>query len=236
MSSKNLIVITGGSGRFGVLLKESKFFKKNYFPSKEKLNILNINSIFSYLKKKKPKYVIHLAGLSRPIAEHDTNIEKSIKLNIVGTANMVMCCSKLKIKFIYFSTSYVYHSKKKASKEEDPVLPKNNYAWSKLGGESAVQMYKNSLILRVSMTERPFVHKKALKNVITNFMYHDKIIKILPKLLNQKGVLNVGGKAQSVYNFVKKDNKYIKGSFAKNNQIPLNSTMNIVKLKKLLKN
>ena len=31
--------------------------------------------------------------------------------------------------------------------EEDPVKPWNNYGWSKLGGECAVQMYKNSLIL-----------------------------------------------------------------------------------------
>ena len=32
----------------------------------------------------------------------------------------------------------------------------------KLGGECAVQMYKNSLIVRLCMTEKPFIHKKAM--------------------------------------------------------------------------
>ena len=236
MLFKKSIVITGGSGRFGTLLRNAKFKwqKKSYFPTRKQLNILNINSIYKYLKKKKPKYVIHLAGLSRPMSEHETNLEKSINLNIIGTANIVICCSKLKIKLIYFSTSYVYDNKKKASKEDDPVLPKNNYTWSKLGGESAVQMYDNSLILRVSMTERPFVHKEAFKNVITNFMYHDKVIQILPKLLNYKGILNIGGKAQSVYNFAKKESPKVKGSLAKKNKIPFNSMMNVSKLKKII--
>jgi dTDP-4-dehydrorhamnose reductase len=234
MSFKNSIVITGGSGRFGVSLKKSKYFKNSNFPSKKDLNILNINSIYNYLKKKKPKYVIHVAGLSIPLSEHDTNIEKSIKLNIIGTSNMVICCAKLNIKLIYFSTSYVYKSQKKISGEDDPILPENNYAWSKLGGESAMKMYKNSLILRVSMTEKPFVHKKAFKNVVTNFMYHEDVIRILPKILKLKGVLNIGGKIQSVYNFVKKNNKKIIGAIAKKNEIPLNSKMSIKKLKKNL--
>ena len=170
------------------------------------------------------------------MSEHNTNIEKSISLNIIGTANMVVCCSRLKIKLIYFSTSYIYDSKNKLSREQDPVLPKNNYSWSKLGGEAAVQMYENSLILRVSMTERPFVHNYAFKNVVTNFMYHDTVIKILPKLMKEKGIINVGGKTMSVYNFVKKDKPLIRGSLAKKNQIPFNSAMSISKLKKLIRN
>ena len=62
---------------------------------------------------------------------------------------------------IYFSTNYVYPGTKGNYKETDPLLPINNYAWSKLGGETSVQLYKNSLIIRVCMTERPFVHKVA---------------------------------------------------------------------------
>ena len=30
--------------------------------------------------------------------------------------------------------------------------------WSKLGEDSSVQMYKNSLIIRASMTEKLFIH------------------------------------------------------------------------------
>ena len=66
--------------------------------------------------------------------------------------------------------------------EKSPLLPINNYAWSKLGGECAVQMYKNSLILRVSMTEKPFVHKSAFTNMFTNFIYHEDFLRIFLKI------------------------------------------------------
>ena len=75
---------------------------------------------------------------------HDKNISKSIDLNIIGTCNIVKTAEKFKIKVIYLSTSYVYPGTKGNYTEEDPVKPWNNYSWSKLGGECAVQMYKNS--------------------------------------------------------------------------------------------
>ena len=171
MSEENIIVVTGGSGRFAQSLKKTKSKYKFIYPSKNLLNITNLNSIKKILKKVKPKSVLHLAGLSRPMIEHEKNIRKSINLNIIGTANLVNICSELKIKLIYFSTNYVYPGKKGNYKEHDALLPWNNYAWSKLGGECAVQMYKNSLILRVSMTEKPFIHKKAFANVKLNFLF-----------------------------------------------------------------
>ena len=61
--------------------------------------------------------------------------------------------------------------------------PWNNYSWSKLGGECAVQMYKNSLIIRLCMTERPFVHSKAYANVMSNFIYQEDAAKIILKIL-----------------------------------------------------
>lgn len=227
------IVITGGSGRFGSILKKIYKSNKLFYPNKNKLNILSTRSIENYLKKIKPKILIHLAGLSRPMKIHDNNIFRSIDLNIVGTANIVKLCSKLKIKLIYFSTNYVYEGKKGNYKETDAVLPINNYAWSKLGGEASVQMYKNSLILRVCMTEEPFVHKKAFSDLKTNFIFHKDVANILFKILNKKGIINIGGKIQSPFNFGRRYNKDIKKKSAKN-ILPLNLSMNIDKLKKSL--
>ena len=137
---KNKIVITGGNGRFGLKLKKLKTKYKLFFPKKNELNILNFSTIKKFLNLKKPKYLIHLAGLSRPMKIHEENINKSIDLNIVGTANITKACSDLGIKLIYFSTSYVYPGTKGNYKESDSLLPKNNYSWSKLGGESSVQI------------------------------------------------------------------------------------------------
>tara|TARA_Y100000590_G_scaffold449490_1_gene587676 strand:- start:534 stop:1250 length:717 start_codon:yes stop_codon:yes gene_type:complete len=232
------IVVTGGTGRFGRCLKESNSKYKMLFPNKSELNILKTNSIKKYLKKNRPFCLVHLAGLSRPMSLHDKNISKSIDLNIIGTSNIVKICSTLNIKLIYFSTSYVYPGTRGNYNEKDALFPVNNYAWSKLGGESAVQMYKNSLILRICMTEKPFVHKSAFCDVLTNFIYHKDLLKIFLKLINKKGIINVGGPTQTVYNFVKKENPKIKKSYAKKIRglnFPLNSSMNLKKLKKNLK-
>ena len=235
---KNKIVITGGSGRFGSELKKIKNKYKLLFPNKHQLNILNSENIKKYLKLQKPYYLIHLAGLSRPMEIHKKHIDRSIDLNIIGTANITKVCAELGIKLIYFSTSYVYPGIKGNYKESDPLMPINNYAWSKLGGESSIQMYKNSLILRVSMAEKPFVHKKAFYDFSTNFIFHDEVAKILFKLINKKGIINLGGKTQTVYRFVKKFNPKIKKNYAKKilgAKYPLNPSMNIKKLKKILK-
>ena len=234
---KKNIVITGGAGRFGKILKAKKF-KNFYFPSKHELNILKPNSIENYLRRKRTKTVIHLAGLSRPLEKHEKNISESISLNIIGTCNLVMICQKLNIKLIYFSTSYVYPGTKGNYKETDPLLPINNYSWSKLGGEAAVQMYKNSLIIRACMTEKPFIHKKAFSDVKLNFIFHEDIIPMLMSILNKKGVINLGGPTQTVYNFAKQYNRNIKKTSIKklkNIQFPKNSSMNLNKLKNLIK-
>ena len=236
MLNKKKIVVTGGQGRFGSVLK--RHVGRNYFfPKKNELNILKVNSIIRYLKKIKPKYLVHLAGLSRPLVLHEKNLEKSISLNIIGTSNIVIACKKLNVKLIYFSSSYVYPGTKGNYKETDALLPINNYAWSKLGAESAVQMYKNSLILRVSMTEKPFIHKGAYANMITNFIFHDDFIKIFKKILNKRGVLNIGGKTMSVYEFAKRYNKNVKKIYIKKNsfpKMPKNSSMSLKKLKKII--
>tara|TARA_B100000902_G_scaffold383990_1_gene423553 strand:+ start:165 stop:893 length:729 start_codon:yes stop_codon:yes gene_type:complete len=231
------ILVTGGSGRFGSYLKKYKTKNKMFFPKKKEFDILDLKKIQKYLNKIKPDILIHLAGLSRPMKLHETNIQKSIDLNIIGTANITKICAEKKIKLIYFSTNYVYPGSKGNYKETDPIFPVNSYAWSKLGGESSVQLYKNSLIVRVCMTEKPFVHKKAFSNVKTNFIYHENIVPILFKVLEKKGILNIGGKSQSIYDFAKKDNPKIKKTFLKKSQkigMPYDSSMNLKKIKIIL--
>ena len=233
---KNLILVTGGQGRFAKVLKKNNKFLNLYFASKKECNILNIKSLEKIIKKLKPKIILHCAGLSRPMEIHQKNIEKSIDLNIVGTANVVKVCKKNNIKIIYFSTGYVYEGKKGNYSEKDPVKPFNNYGLSKLGGECAVMMYKNSLILRITMTESPFMYKKAYTNLKSNFMFHEDLVRILPKIINYKGILNVGGKTQSVFSFAKLHNKKVKKiKLSIKDKLPFNQTMNTSVLKRLIK-
>ncbi len=233
---KKKILVTGGDGRFAKVLKKKNNKLNLFFASKKQCNILNLNSIIRIVKKIKPKILIHCAGLSRPMNIHEKNISKSIDLNIIGTANIVKICKKFNIKLIYFSTGYVYEGTKGNYSEKDPVKPFNNYGLSKLGGECAVSMYKNSLILRITMTKKPFLYSKAYTDLKTNFMFHEDLVKILAKIIHQKGILNVGGKSQSVYSFAKKYNSKVKKTKNKDSsKLPPNQTMNLNKLKKIIR-
>ena len=227
------ILITGGDSRFASELKKAKSKFKLIFCGKKKLDILSLKSIRKNFLKYKPDYILHLAGLSRPMKIHEKNIIKSVSLNIIGTANIVKECFKNKIKLIYISTNYLYPGNKGNYKETDALLPWNNYGWSKLGGESSVQMYKNSLIIRCALTEYPFKHKKAFSDVKSNFIYHKDFIPILFKIINKKGIINVGKKSQTIFNFVKKDKKNIIKSKSKG-IMPKRVDMNLGKLVKNL--
>ena len=221
------IIVTGGEGRFA---KELKKINTNYnfiFRDKKKLNILSIKSIRKNIKRFKPNIILHLAGLSRPMSIHEKKINKSIDLNIIGTSNLVKLCNENKIKIIFFSTSYVYPGTKGNYKENDPLLPWNNYGWSKLGAESAVQMYKNSLIIRACMTEKPFIHKFAFSNVKSNFIFHDEFAKKFIKIINKKGIINIGGKKNTIFNFAKKYNKKVKKVKSKG-ELPYKMDMNLI--------
>tara|TARA_B100001059_G_C17760691_1_gene542644 strand:+ start:177 stop:866 length:690 start_codon:yes stop_codon:yes gene_type:complete len=226
------ILVTGSEGRFGKILQ--KLNSKLIFRNKKQLNILSRNSIKKNLTKYRPSHILHLAGLSRPMKIHEKDINKSIDLNIIGTCNLVQEAFKKKIRLIYLSTSYVYPGDKGNYTEEDAVKPWNNYSWSKLGGECAVQMYKNSLIIRLCMTEKPFIHDQAYANVKSNFIYQDEAAKIILKIINKKGIINVGGPSQSIYKFAKKNKKNVKKIFSKG-EFPKRTDMSLRKLIKSIK-
>ena len=229
---KKKIAITGKTSRVAKTLKKYFFGPNITYLDKKKFDILNFKQINNFLKKNKIKTLVHMAALSRPMKIHKENINKSIEINIIGTANIVRACKNNNTKLIFFSTNYVYPGKKGPYSENDNLNPINNYGWSKLGGESAVRMYKNTLILRLCMTEKPFVHQYAFSNVTTNFMFHDDFAKVFHKLINKKGVINVGGKRQTVFNFVKSYKKIVKKKISKESS--LDHSINVKKFKKII--
>ena len=96
------IIVTGGNSRFAQELKNFKSRYKFIYRNKKQLNILSPISIYKNFREFKPDAVLHLAGLSRPMSIHESDIDQSIDLNIVGTCNLVKACNKKKIKIIFF--------------------------------------------------------------------------------------------------------------------------------------
>jgi dTDP-4-dehydrorhamnose reductase len=155
------------------------------------------------MKPDYPKYFVHTAALTKPMDVNDRNPLMSLDTNIVGTANVAKICSKYGIKFIYISTDFVYGDSELVD-EESEVKPSNNYGWSKLGGECVTKLIEGSLILRCSLCDIPFRHKFAFDDVCRNSITHKDVASIILKVKEEVGIINVGGKYQSVYDFVSK--------------------------------
>jgi dTDP-4-dehydrorhamnose reductase len=232
------ILISGGDGKFAkALIKINKKYKI-LTPNKRQMNILSRKSISNFISKNKIDYFIHAAAFSTPMSQHKIEINKSIETNIIGSANVALCCLNKNIKLIYISTNFVYPGKKGNHKENDYLMPVNEYGWSKLGGECAMHIYKNTLILRICMNDDYFPHKSAFTDYLTSFLKKTEAAKITLKLLDKKGVINIGGEKQSAYDFAKKLNTKVKKNKLKKKDKKLlgkDTSLNIKKLKKIFK-
>jgi len=204
------ILISGGKGDFAGELQKCNESYKIVAPTKEQMDITNISDIEHHVSSVMPNYFIHAGALTRPMVIHEDEPQKSIKANIIGTSNVVLVCMKYNIKLIYLSTDYVYPGIDGNYNEEDYLKPFTKYGWSKLGGECSVRLYDNHLILRMAMNKRPFPHPKALADMKKSLMYIDEAAKVVLELLDEHGTINVGGKSQSVYDFVSETNPNVK--------------------------
>ena len=202
------ILVTGGQGEFAKQLVKHNSEHKILNPSKSELDVRSYwdSDRYFYRYQKSFDYVIHAGAITRPMVIHEDNPTLSIKTNIIGTANMVLMCERYNKKIIYLSTDYVYTGKDGNYKETDTMKPFTKYGWSKLGGECAVQMYDNHLILRLAMNKKPFPHPKALADMKNRLIWIDEAAKIPLKLLDEFGIIHVGGEPQTVYEFVKETN------------------------------
>lgn len=75
-----------------MFLKNQVDHKNFYFPTTTQLNILNEKNIVKILNKFKPSIVIHLSNLSILINIYEKEVNNSIDINTIGTANIVKVC------------------------------------------------------------------------------------------------------------------------------------------------
>lgn len=236
--SPGKILFTGGSGLLGGEMK--KLIPRALFPSSKVFNLTNYRQMEKYLVKKKPEIVIHAAAFTSP-ALIEEQPEKALWVNLIGTAYLTDLCFRYGMKMVYICTDYVYKGDKGNYTEEDPVLPQNKYGWSKLGGECAVRLLDNSLILRIAMGEKVFPHPRAFIDHITSRETVDVIAKKIIQVVNSgaRGVFNLGTKGRSVYAFAKS----LKGKRpigkisikAVNFTVPHNTSFNTSKFEKLIR-
>ena len=158
------IGLTGSTGLLGSFLKKKlKLKKKNFFLGR----IENLHDVNNWIKNNKFNYIIHLAAVV-PTNKVDKYKKKALKVNYIGTQNLINAInknSKKKIWFFYASTSHVYDFKSTKIYETDQTNPISFYGKTKLKAEQYVlnnQIMYNACIGRIFS----FTSKKQSKNFI----------------------------------------------------------------------
>ncbi len=193
------ILMTGGSGLLGSEVR--KIAPDLLAPSHAEFDITDPNSIEKYLDENKPDVILHLAAATKP-PEHEKDPTLGLRINIIGTANVALAAAKRGIRLVYTSTDYLYVGAG-PHKETEPVLPPYKFGWSKLGGECAVALVQNSLVIRLSFGPVPFPWEKVYDDQMNSKLYADEMAPIILKLTKSAltGIVNAGGPRQSLADY-----------------------------------
>ncbi len=225
------ILVIGGSGLLG---KEIQKLDSNlFYPTHTELDITNVDSIRKGIEKYAPEIILLLAAYNKP-PEHEKDPTKGLSVNIIGTANLCLVCFEKNIKLVYVSTDYVYTGSG-PHKEDEVLLPPSRFAWSKLGGESAVQMLQNFLILRVDFGPNPFQWEKVYKDKYVSKVYVEDMAELVLKATKSSvtGVMNLGGPKVSLEEYARKTKPNIETT-PRPEWVPEDTSMDITRMNKEL--
>src|ERR1051325_3139245 len=198
------IMVTGGKGHLAQeLLRIDPSIDA---PGREELDVREFESIERYCRGKEYDAVVHAAAVTNKFNE-DAD-EAYIRSNIIGTSNIVLWAMRHKVRLVYISSDYVYPSERGEYTEESVLYPVNRYSRSKLGGEMAVQLYDNSLIVRTSFYES-LKFPKACTDQYTSRLPIREAAKAIFKLSrdkNLRGIINLGTRRKrSIYEIVRSE-------------------------------
>jgi dTDP-4-dehydrorhamnose reductase len=182
------LLITGASGLLGdkiVKLARRKYAVipthnlRQLQPDSLRLDITNAEDITSLFKKLEPDVIIHTASETN-VDKCETQKNYAQKVNVDGTRNVALACSKTGAKLVYISTDYVFDGEKGNYNEQDKPNPINYYGITKLEGEKQVtQNCQKYFILRTSVLYGWHPWKQNFATWVINQLKQDKEITVV---------------------------------------------------------
>ena len=202
------VVVLGGTGLLG---NELQKLDKELICFGKDLDITDFQNLYEKLMLIRPAIIINAAAEINSI-EIGENPYRAINTNIIGAANVSKYCLDTKIRLAYISTDYIYNWEHGNNKELDKVLPFNEYAWTKLGGECSSRLVENSCIIRTNFGAGKFPYEKAYSNLWTSKDYVDILA---PRILkaaksNIQGIINIGTERKTMLEFARRRNPEVK--------------------------
>ena len=213
-----VFLLTGGSGTLGKHIISSGLFKSLLAPTHSELDITNQAAVEKFFLQNDFGVVIHCAALAR-VGECEKEPEKALLVNAEGTANLVFAtidkeaATGKKIRFIHVSTDGVYQSTKGNYSETDAAMPYNEYGWTKLAAEVAVNTLTNFCVIRTRFLDPKNIRYDAYAtDSYTSVIPVDELVKAIAIMADGEfvGTINIGGQKVSDYDAYKRYKPTIK--------------------------
>jgi dTDP-4-dehydrorhamnose reductase len=221
------------------------------------LDATNKLAVENFLKREKPRVVIDTVALTNSvICEKNYGLCK--KLNFETAKNISSACKKINAKMVFISSSYVFDGKRGNYSEKDVSKPITQYGKYKLLAEKEVLKLKDALVLRVDLMYGIYLgklragtsdfSKKEIElgypNQLRSPIFIEDVSRGIEALINkeQNGLFHIAGPNKiKMIDFIRTitscspnppDIKIVDSSnfIVKS---PENSTLNILKIKKL---
>jgi 3,5-epimerase/4-reductase len=175
--------------------------------------IQNREDVANELDKVNPTYVINCAGLTgRPNVDWcESNKEAVIRVNVIGTLNLIDLCSTRGIHLTNFATGCIYQYDEKHSmgsgigfqEDDEPNFHGSFYSYTKAMVDNLVRNYDNVLTLRLRM---PISDDLSPRSFITKISKYEKVVNIPNSMTVLWDLLPVGlhmtaSELKGVFNF-----------------------------------
>lgn len=172
-------------GSTGLLGSAFKYVSKNYkfdflFPSREDLNLLNVDDLEKFIELNKPDFVINCAGHNdvKAIEVNDEDFDLALNLNAYLPFELSKLSKKYKFRLLTFSSDYVFDGQKKSYRESDTRNPINRYGLTKsIGEQLALSLDSKVSIFRTAWLFGPF--KQNFVSFMVNKALEDQEIKVV---------------------------------------------------------
>jgi dTDP-4-dehydrorhamnose reductase len=186
------------------------------------------------------RFIIGYDTIVNCIAHTDTytkDKDPNWNCNYKSVYNLALHCNKIGAKLVHISTDFVYagNSKQEPSEEDVPVHAENWYSYTKLLGDSVVEMLSNNyLICRCSHKPYPYPWPVAFTDRISNADYTPVIAALIVDLIDKNafGIVNTGTERKSMYDLAKEQPGVMPGLTP--DGYPKDSSMSIEKQNKFL--
>jgi len=164
------ILVIGASGLLGSSLmkypisnKQTGTFYKNKKPSLIYLDVRNYSLIKETINNVSPDVILYATGITNV---DECEVHKTAAYNINYQAVKYICSNFTNIKFVYYSSDYVFDGINPPYNEEHMTRPLNTYGLSKQKGEECVlRSSSHNLVIRVSGLYG-FINKSSANKLI----------------------------------------------------------------------